>query len=63
MNTYAIIDVTTTVINIVMWDGLPPWTPPSGCVAVVILKDSNAGIGWTYVDGKFIAPLKLVIED
>ena len=56
MSTYAIIDATTTVINIVVWDGLPPWTPPSGCIAVVIPTGSNAGIGWTYVNGEFIAP-------
>jgi hypothetical protein len=61
MNTYAIIDATTTtVINIVVWDGLPPWTPPSGCIAVVIPKGSNAGIGWTYVNGEFIAPPEVV---
>ena len=56
MNTYAIIDATTTVINIVIWDGLPPWTPPQDCIAVAIPVGSNAGIGWTYVGGEFIAP-------
>ena len=56
MNTYAIIDATTSVINTVIWDGLPSWTPPDGCIAVVIPEGSNAGIGWTYVDGEFIAP-------
>ena len=56
MNTYAIIDATTLVINIVIWDGLPPWTPSQDCIAVVIPEGSSAGIGWTYVDGEFIAP-------
>jgi hypothetical protein len=54
--TYAIIDSTAIVINIVVWDGKPPWKPPSDCIAVVIPKGSSAGIGWTYVDGEFIAP-------
>jgi hypothetical protein len=54
--TYAIIDSTAIVINIVVWDGKPPWKPPSGCIAVVIPKGSSAGIGWTYADGEFIAP-------
>ena len=56
VNTYAIIDATTLVINIVIWDGLPPWTPPKNCIAVAIPTGSNAGIGWTYANGQFIAP-------
>ena len=56
MKNYAIIDVTNTVINVVVWDGKPPWTPPNGCIAVAIPKGSSTGIGWTYVDGEFIAP-------
>ena len=62
MNTYAIIDATTTVINVVTWDGLPPWTPPQDCIAVEIPEGSNAGIGWTYVDGEFIAPTTSEVE-
>jgi len=62
MNTYAIIDATNTVINVVAWDGLPPWTPPQDCIAVVIPDGSNAGIGWTYANGEFIAPPEPVIE-
>jgi hypothetical protein len=60
MNTYAIIDSTSTVINVIVWDGLPPWTPPEGCIAVVVPANSSAGIGWTYVDGEFIAPPEVV---
>jgi hypothetical protein len=56
MNIYAVIDATTLVINIVVWDGKPPWTPPQDCIAVAIPEGSNAGIGWTYVGGEFIAP-------
>jgi hypothetical protein len=56
MKNYAIIDATNTVINTVVWDGKPPWAPPQDCTAVAIAKGSNAGIGWTYVDGEFIAP-------
>jgi hypothetical protein len=57
MKNYALIETATTlVVNIMVWDGKPPWTPPEGCIAVVIPEGSNAGIGWTYVDGEFIAP-------
>lgn len=58
MKNYAIINSTNTVINVVVWDGKPPWTPPSGCIAVAIPKSSSAGIGWTYANGEFIAPLQ-----
>jgi hypothetical protein len=56
MKNYAIIDATNTVINVVVWDGKPPWAPPQDCIAVAIPKDSSAGIGWTYANGEFIAP-------
>ena len=62
MNNYAIIDATTTVINVVIWDGQPPWTPPQDCIAVEIPEGGNAGIGWTYVDGEFIAPTTSEVE-
>jgi hypothetical protein len=60
MNTYAIIDATTLVINVIVWDSKPPWTPPEGCIAVVVPANSSAGIGWTYVNGEFIAPPEVV---
>ena len=56
MNTYAIIDAATIVINVVIWDGKPPWAPPQDCMAVAIPKGNSAGIGWTYANGQFIAP-------
>lgn len=56
MNNYAIIDATALVINVVVWDGQPPWTPPEGCSAVVLPEGSGAGIGWIYIDGEFIPP-------
>jgi hypothetical protein len=63
MKTYALIDTATTVVvNIVAWDGQPPWEPGDGQIAVVIPKNSSAGIGWTYVDGEFIAPPELEPE-
>ena len=62
MKNYAIIDSTNTVINVVVWDGKPPWTPSDGCTAVVIPEGSNAGIGWIYVDGEFIAPQTSEVE-
>lgn len=53
---YAIVDSSSLVINVIVWDGKPPWKPPADCVAVQIPADSAAGIGWSYVDGEFVPP-------
>ena len=54
MKKYAIVDSETNVINIIVWDGLTEWTPPEGCIAVVIPEGSSAGVGAFYIDGEFI---------
>ena len=52
---YAIIDL-TVVINIIDYD-TPPSNPPAGFESPIIAVQSDtAQIGWTYVDGVFIAP-------
>jgi len=52
---YAIIDG-INVINVVDYD-TPPSNPPPGFEAPIIAVQSDtASIGWTYVDGQFIAP-------
>lgn len=52
---YALIDEGGLVVNVVVWDGLTPWTPLPGCSLIV---SDEAGIGWTYdeVTGIFSAP-------
>ena len=49
---YAIINTSGDVINTIVWDG-NNWQPPVGHIAVAT---AEASIGWTYVDGVFIAP-------
>jgi hypothetical protein len=52
---YAIIDG-INVINVIDYD-TPPSNPPAGFESPIIAVQSDtAGIGWTYVDGVFIAP-------
>lgn len=53
MNTYLIIK-DDQVINTVLWDGVSEWTPPES--TTVELAPANVGIGWTRVDGNWIAP-------
>lgn len=53
---YAVINTETGIVeNVVVWDGSVEsgWSPPEGCIAI---QSDVAGIGWTYVDGVFIAP-------
>jgi len=42
------------VVNMSVWDGGSDWTPPDG--EQVVLNDADAEIGWSYVDGEFVAP-------
>ena len=51
---HAIIDATGLVINVIEWDGKPPWQPPEGCIAIKLT--GGAGIGWTYANGEFTPP-------
>lgn len=50
---YAIISSTGLVVNIIEWDGATFWQPPADHIAVVT---TEAGIGWTYVNGTFTPP-------
>lgn len=53
---YAIIDESSFVVNIVLWDGKSTWSPLEGQQAIKLPKDSAAGIGWSYADGVFTPP-------
>jgi hypothetical protein len=53
MSSYLIIK-DNTVINAVAWDGVSDWTPPEGTTTMV--APAHVGIGWTRVDGNWIAP-------
>ncbi len=53
MNGYLIVK-DEQVINAVVWDGVSDWTPPEG--TTVELAPAGVGIGWTRVDGNWVAP-------
>lgn len=54
MGTYAVIFSSTGIVeNLILWDGVTDWSPPEGCIAI---ETDIAQIGWSYVDGEFIAP-------
>jgi hypothetical protein len=53
MNVYLIIK-DEQVINTVLWDGVSSWTAPEGTTAEP--SPSYVGIGWTRVDGDWVAP-------
>lgn len=51
---YALVNIETgSVESVVIWDGESDWAPPEGFEAI---QSDEAGIGWTYVDGEFVAP-------
>lgn len=52
MNTYAVVDSSGTIVNVVVWDGANDWAPPEDCTAVPIsTAPGGPGIGWTTSDG------------
>jgi hypothetical protein len=53
---YAVINSETKIVeNVILWDGVTPWTPPDGYYAEPI-GDSGAGIDWSHIDGQFFPP-------
>lgn len=53
---YAVINSATNMVeNVIIWDGVAPWTPPDGYY-VESIGDFGAGIGWSHIDGQFFAP-------
>jgi hypothetical protein len=52
---YAIINL-TVVINIIDYDTAPSNPPPGFESPIIAVQSDTAQIGWTYVDGVFIAP-------
>ena len=62
MQRYGIVNTANTVVeNICVWDGSTPWTPPDGCEAVLISDDTVVAIGYLYIDGSFVSPLKPIV--
>lgn len=59
---YAHVDETGLVVNVLLWDGVQPYTPPDGITMVDLPYTTDeygtlryeGGIGWTYADGEFI---------
>lgn len=59
MTNYALIDSNGNVDNVIELDNPADYTPASG-FTLQPLAASGAGIGWTFVNGAFIAPLPSV---
>lgn len=63
---YAIIKPigdTLKVDNVIVWDGEAAYEEPNGLELVAIEPAAHVGIGWTYVDGAFVAPPQPPVED
>jgi len=51
---YAVISSETNIVeNVIIWDGVSPWTPPAG-TSLVNVTDVPCDIGWVQQpDGTF----------
>lgn len=56
MANYAIVE-SGVVVNIVIWDGVAEWSPNPGQSAVEIKDGDEVGIGYSFIDGEFVAPV------
>ena len=55
LQNYAIIDG-INVISIIQYEEQPSNPPPGFEAPIIAVQSDIAGLGWTYVDGVFIAP-------
>ena len=55
LQNYAIIDG-INVINVIQYEEQPSSPPPGFESPIIAVQSDTASIGWTYVDGVFIAP-------
>lgn len=56
MTQYALIE-SGNVINVILWDGVTPYSPATGIQAVAIPTGTEAAIGFTFANGTFTAPV------
>lgn len=50
----ALVDTQTNLVDNIITEPTSSWIPPEGHIVVDLVD--GAGIGWTYVNGQFIAP-------
>lgn len=50
---WCLIDASGNVDNVISYDGVSPYTPPTG---MTLVQSDVAGIGWTYINGVFTNP-------
>lgn len=53
MNYFIIQESDGLVVNCVVWDGISPWEPPEGHLAI---QSDIGGIGWTWNGTEFVPP-------
>lgn len=54
---HAILDSTGKVVNVIQWDGVKPWAPPTDHTVVEILAGTGVGVGWTRAGDQFMPPV------
>ena len=59
---YAVLDAESTIVNVVVYNGIDAWAPPADHTLIELPHDSLASIGWSYIDGEFLPPPELEPE-
>lgn len=52
MSRYAVVSADGTVENVILWDGQAPFEPGGDAIECPEI----VSVGWTYLDGEWVAP-------
>lgn len=55
MKNFAIVEA-GVVTNVILWNGEAEWSPEEGQTVIEVKAGVEAGIGYSIVDGEFVAP-------
>lgn len=61
MQTYALVDASGNIDNVVIWDGQAAYEPPADVTAVVVPPGETAFIGGSYTNAVFSPPVGAMI--
>ncbi|MCW2454606.1 UNVERIFIED_ORG: hypothetical protein M2414_002345 [Rahnella aquatilis] len=61
MKNFAIVEA-GVVTNVILWNGESEWSPEEGQTVIEVKAGVEAGIGYSIVDGEFVAPATVTLS-
>jgi hypothetical protein len=57
MRYFEVIESEQRVVNVIIYDGVSPYTPPVGQYLISEIDEPNINMNWTKIDGVWTAPV------